>query len=109
MDYRVGAAESLPLDDQSATVLWSIASVHHWPALDEGLREVHRVLQPGGRFVAVERQTQPGATGHASHGWTTEQANAFAERCRGAGFADVRVEHHRVGQRKLITVIASRP
>ena len=29
------------------------------------------MLRPGGRFLAVERRTPPGAPGLASHGWTT--------------------------------------
>ena len=39
-------------------------------------------LLPGGRLVAVERRAQAGSRGHASHGWTDEQATAFADRCR---------------------------
>src|SRR5581483_3842833 len=68
--YIEGKAEALPVPDSSMSVVWSIASVHHWADLETGLREVRRVLSPGGRFVAIERRTQPGARGHASHGWT---------------------------------------
>jgi ubiquinone/menaquinone biosynthesis C-methylase UbiE len=49
--------------------------VHHWHDLDAGLAEVRRVLRPSGRFLAIERQVEPGATGLASHGWTAEQAH----------------------------------
>ena len=55
--YLEGTAESLPLPDGSATVLWSIASVHHWRDLTAGLSEVRRVLAPGGWFLAMERHT----------------------------------------------------
>jgi SAM-dependent methyltransferase len=69
--YLQGGAEALPLPGESASVVWSIASVHHWADLDAGLREeARRVLRPAGRLVAIERRTQPGARGHASHGWT---------------------------------------
>jgi ubiquinone/menaquinone biosynthesis C-methylase UbiE len=106
--YREGRAESLPVPTASATVAWSIAAVHHWPDLDAGLAEVHRVLAPGGRFVAVERRTHAGATGLASHGWTDEQAAAFAERCRVAGFTDVAVGSPSAGRRALVAVLATR-
>src|SRR6516165_10466367 len=78
--YAEGSAEALPLPDSSVSVAWSIASVHHWADLDAGLQEARRVLKPGGRLVAIERLAQPGATGLASHGWTPEQASAFADR-----------------------------
>jgi ubiquinone/menaquinone biosynthesis C-methylase UbiE len=105
---RQGTAEVLPLPDGSATVLWSIATVHHWSDLDRALGEVGRVLEAGGRFVAIERRSRPGATGHASHGWTDEQAAEFAALCRAAGFDEVRVERHTTGRRSLIAVIALR-
>jgi len=61
--WSEGTAEALPLADHSATVLWSLKTVHHWSDLDAGLAEAHRVLVPGGRLLAIERHTQPGATG----------------------------------------------
>lgn len=107
--YVEGAAEALPLADGTASVLWSIASVHHWADLARGLREVDRVLAPGGRFVAIEKEARPGATGHASHGWTDEQAAAFADACRAEGFADVRIERGERRGRSLVAVVAATP
>ena len=106
VSYRKGAAEQLPVDDGTAQVAWSIATVHHWRDLDTGLREVRRVLAPGGRFVAIERHTHPDAHGLASHGWTDEQAAAFAARCEEQGFVDARVERHRGGRRSTVCVTA---
>jgi ubiquinone/menaquinone biosynthesis C-methylase UbiE len=103
--WSEGAAEAIPLADGAATVLWSIATVHHWRDLDAGLREVDRVLVAGGRFLVIERRTRPGATGRASHGWTDDQAAAFAERCRDMGFVVVQVGRHE-GRRPLLTVRA---
>jgi ubiquinone/menaquinone biosynthesis C-methylase UbiE len=107
--YLSGSAESLPLPDESAAVAWSIATVHHWVDLDAGLREVRRVLQPGGRLVAIERQTRPGARGLASHGWTETQADAFAQECRAHGFVDARVDRHQYGRRRTLSVLAIAP
>jgi len=107
--FREGRAEALPLPDGSADVLWSIATVHHWPDLAGGLVEARRVLVGGGRLLAMERRTRPGATGHASHGWTDEQAAAFADQCTDHGFADVRIERHQAGKKPVFTVTATRP
>lgn len=102
--------EAMPVEDGSTSICWSLAAVHHWPHLEEGLGEVHRILRPGGTFLALERLTEPGATGMASHGWTPDQADAFARLLTDRGFADPRVERHRVGRdRKVVTVIATRP
>jgi len=97
------------LPDSSVSVAWSIASVHHWADLDAGLHEARRVLQPGGRLVAIERLTRPGAKGLASHGWTPGQASAFADRCLAYGFADARVNQHGSGRRTKVSVTATAP
>ncbi|HET6952589.1 MAG TPA: class I SAM-dependent methyltransferase [Acidimicrobiales bacterium] len=107
--YVEGTAEALPLDDGAATVLWSIATVHHWADVDAGLSAARRVLRPAGRLLAIERRTQPGARGLASHGWTSQQAEAFAERCRSHGFDDVRIDEHPGGRRPALTVLAVAP
>lgn len=105
--FMDGKAEALPVPDASMSVLWSIACVHHWDDLDAGLREARRVLIPGGRLVAVERRTLPGATGLASHGWNDRQAAAFADRCLAHGFENLHVDQHDDGRRPAISVTAT--
>jgi ubiquinone/menaquinone biosynthesis C-methylase UbiE len=107
--YVQGSAEALPLPDASVSVAWSIACVHHWADLDAGLDEARRVLKPGGRLVAVERLTQPGATGLASHGWTAEQAGAFADSCLAHGFTGATASQHPGGRRPMVSVTATAP
>ena len=107
--YAQGSAEALPLPDSSVTVVWSIASVHHWNDLDAGLNEARRILAPGGRLLAIERMTRPGAKGLASHGWTPEQATVFAGRCQARGFTDATVSQHRTGRTTKVSVTAIAP
>jgi ubiquinone/menaquinone biosynthesis C-methylase UbiE len=104
--YLTGTAEALPLPDGAASVVWSLATVHHWHDLDAGLDEVRRVLRPSGRFLAVERRADAGATGIASHGWTDEQADLFAQRCRTVGFTDITIGRHHPGRRRVLSVLA---
>lgn len=104
-----GSAESVPLPDGSATAWWSVATVHHWKDVGAGLGEARRLLEHRGQLLAVERRVQPGATGLASHGWTGQQAESFATRCRAAGFADVAIGQHGQGRRAVWTVSATRP
>ena len=101
--YLAGTAEALPVPDGSVSVVWAIASVHHWVDLDAALGEARRVLRRGGRLVAVERRTQPGARGHASHGWTDLQARAFTERCLEHGLANPQVGQHTTGRRTTLS------
>lgn len=46
-----GDAESLPYDEASFDVVTSRLSAHHYPHPDAALREIFRVLKPGGRFI----------------------------------------------------------
>ena len=108
IEYVEGTAEALPLDDGSATVLWSIATVHHWHDVTAGVAEAHRVLAPGGRLLVAERRVRAGARGLASHGWTDAQATSFAAYLSRAGFADVATEQCHAG-RPMVVVTAVRP
>jgi SAM-dependent methyltransferase len=105
--YVAGAAEALPVPDDSASAVWAIATVHHWSDLDAGLREAARILRSGGCLVAIERWSMPGAHGLAGHGWTDAQAGAFAGLCREHGFTDVRVERNTTGKRSTVCVVAT--
>jgi ubiquinone/menaquinone biosynthesis C-methylase UbiE len=107
--WSQGAAEDLPLPDGSATVVWSLATVHHWKDVAAGLAEVRRLLAPTGRFLAIERRVRPGATGLASHGWTDQQVQSFAAQCRSAGFEAVCVDEHGAGRGALWVVHGLRP
>jgi ubiquinone/menaquinone biosynthesis C-methylase UbiE len=104
--FMKGSAEGVALPDESADVVWTIASVHHWSDVEAGVREVRRLLRPGGRFIAIERHTKPGANGMVSHGWNDEQAQAFANVCVEQGLSEIAIDTDRQRRREVIYVVA---
>ncbi|HEY5137501.1 MAG TPA: class I SAM-dependent methyltransferase [Candidatus Nanopelagicales bacterium] len=60
VEGRVADAESIPYDDESFDLVVGHAVLHHIPDLDLAMREVLRVLKPGGRFVFAGEPTQRG-------------------------------------------------
>jgi ubiquinone/menaquinone biosynthesis C-methylase UbiE len=49
--YLEGSAEAVPLPDESCDLVWLFLTLHHWSDPLQGLREVRRVLRPGGTVV----------------------------------------------------------
>jgi ubiquinone/menaquinone biosynthesis C-methylase UbiE len=60
VDGRVADAERLPYDDDSFDLVVGHAVLHHIPDVELALREVLRVLRPGGRFVFAGEPTRYG-------------------------------------------------
>ncbi len=51
---RQGPAEHLPFADGTFDVVASRYSAHHWRDVGQGVREICRVLKPGGLFVMMD-------------------------------------------------------
>ncbi|HMA46161.1 MAG TPA: class I SAM-dependent methyltransferase, partial [Frankiaceae bacterium] len=60
VEGRVADAESIPYDDASVDLVVGHAVLHHVPDVAAALREVLRVLRPGGRFVFAGEPTRHG-------------------------------------------------
>src|SRR6266550_5529611 len=52
--FFTGMAEALPLQDASVDLALSTTSFHHWQDQAAGIREIVRVLRPGGYFILVD-------------------------------------------------------
>jgi SAM-dependent methyltransferase len=101
-----GPAEDLPLPDGSATVVWTLSSVHHWADRSVGFAEARRVLTPGGQLLIAERLVRSGARGHAAHGFTHARAEQVAAEIAAAGFTDVHTQTSRARRRVLVIIQA---
>jgi ubiquinone/menaquinone biosynthesis C-methylase UbiE len=58
--FVLGTAEALPLRDGSVDVAWVSTALHHFADVDLAVRELARVLGPGGRVLV--RTYAPGRT-----------------------------------------------
>jgi ubiquinone/menaquinone biosynthesis C-methylase UbiE len=52
-DFEVASAEQLPFTDSEFTHAFSMESLYYYENISEAVTEIHRVLRPGGLFVAV--------------------------------------------------------
>ena len=89
-----GSAEMLPYEDRKFDLVTAVETVYFWPNLPDCLKEVRRVLKPGGRFaIMVEVVDTDSVWTNVVEGmtaYTPEQLKAMVE---AAGFNDV--ELHR--------------
>lgn len=60
VDGRVADAERIPYEDETFDLVVGHAVLHHIPDVPVALREVMRVLKPGGRFVFAGEPSQIG-------------------------------------------------
>jgi len=52
-EFRVADAERLDFPDKSFDLVYSHGVLHHTPDIEAAVREIHRVLKPGGRAIVM--------------------------------------------------------
>jgi len=99
VDFRVGAMEHLPLDDESVDVIISNCVVNHAPDKVAAFKEAWRVLRPAGRIHVADLVTKgrlPPADTSGLEVWAEWLALAsgkqeYLEAIRKAGFKHIAV------------------
>jgi ubiquinone/menaquinone biosynthesis C-methylase UbiE len=66
--FMVSPAESIPLPDASVDLAFSTTSFHHWSDQVQGIREIRRILRPGGQFLLADVVPLPFLSGFFHHG-----------------------------------------
>lgn len=83
IEFKLGSAEALPLEDHRATLALAFDSFDHWNDKAKGLLEVRRVLDSDGEAVFVKDSSVPGG----NKAW-----NSLLHHLDEAGFQVVRQE-----------------
>ena len=89
-----GSAEKLPYDDNKFDLVTAVETVYFWPDLPNCLKEVRRVVKPGGRFaIMVEVLENDSVWTDVVDGMTAYSPEQLKEMLDKAGF--VKTELHR--------------
>lgn len=97
VDFRTASAEQLPFVDNEFTHAFSMESLYYYADISKALKEIKRVLKPGGLFVAVVDMYWES---EATHQWGAMlnvpvqllKIQDYRSLCADAGFDDVRDE-----------------
>jgi ubiquinone/menaquinone biosynthesis C-methylase UbiE len=60
IDFLVGDSHSLPFEDNSFDYLFNTISFHHYEDPNKVLKEMNRILKPGGRLYLLDSIKNPG-------------------------------------------------
>lgn len=105
VEWKLGSAEQLPIEDACIDVAFAVNSWHHWDDHAAALRELDRVLASDGTVTVVERTDQSHHTGaHGLDGRAIDDLTAQLEAVIGA----VAVDCIHAGRDVLAVVTARR-
>jgi ubiquinone/menaquinone biosynthesis C-methylase UbiE len=113
-----GSAESIPADDRSVDALWTVNTMHHWTDLDAAVRELARVLRPGGRLLLVDEDfdapehpaflRMQDRKAHRARHFSEIDPAVVAAKLKAAGFVDVEGSKSSMAARPVKMVRATR-
>ena len=85
-------------------------SLYFWQSVEDGLREVGRVLAPEGRLVIAVRMRheQAGRFDPSRFGLTDEDVAEIVATLTSVGFADVVTQQQQLGRETIAAVVATR-
>lgn len=103
-----GCACEMPFSDRVFHKVCAVNNIQFWPDMDEGLREVYRVLLPLGRLVLCLRRPPRPATRGLASGFSDGELDEVCSALGRAGFVEIHCETHELG-RDVTVVYADKP
>lgn len=104
-ELHLAPAERLPFADARFTAAFTLNSIGFWTSQRDGLRELARVILPGGKLLIGLRGTAHDPTSADSARSRLEQ---LTPTLLAAGFAPPAISEHRPGHRTITTALAQR-
>lgn len=83
LKFKQGSAESIPMGDNSVDVVINVESCHAYGSVDKFLKEVRRVLRPGGHFLIVDFRNEE----------NVENMNTLKQQLQNSGLELIREEN----------------
>jgi ubiquinone/menaquinone biosynthesis C-methylase UbiE len=112
-----GAAEKIPVADESVDAVMAVNTMHHWVDVEAGVVEIGRVLKPGGRILMLDEDFQNpdhpdyerfGGDAEENslehHGFTLVDANNMNRLLSEVGLIDVEAGDGIIAGRPVISV-----
>lgn len=113
VDVRQASVSALPFPDDTFDLVSAIETHYYWPAPADDMREIRRVLKPGGRLVVIAEAYKPDAGGTVmtipmtllrAHFLTVRE---HRELLAAAGFTDVVIHEER--KRGWLCAVGQKP
>ena len=92
IEFILGSAENIPLDNKSVNKVVAINSIHHWEDFNKGLLEVNRVLQSEGLFFISSDIVNNDDCGHGIGPLQTNKN--IMEELKNAGFINITLQDY---------------
>ena len=92
IEFILGSAENIPLDNKSVNKVIAINSIHHWKDYNKGLLEVNRVLKSEGFFFISSDIVNNDDCGHGSGPLQTNKK--IMKELKNAGFIDITLQDY---------------
>jgi ubiquinone/menaquinone biosynthesis C-methylase UbiE len=94
----------MPFEDGSFDRVLTVHTIYFWPDPELALREILRVLKPGGRLILVTDTRGP-PKAIAKHGFSSYSEEQQSELLRTVGFSGIAIER----RGRLLFAAAAKP